>query len=112
MAWWAWADWSGYTKKKAVEKEIARKQARIDKSREALGISRSAVACYALLYATFKCLRLSGAIAGPSITVPSGLNRLPWQGQSQLVSTLFQCTLQPRCVQTGDTANSSPSGAR
>jgi hypothetical protein len=41
--------------------------------------------------------------------VPS--NRLPWQGQSQLVSTLFQRTLQPMCVHTGDTANSSPSGA-
>ena len=38
VAWWAWADWSGYTKRKAVEKESAKKQARIDKSREALGI--------------------------------------------------------------------------
>ncbi len=38
VAWWAWADWSGYTKKTAVEKENARKQARIDKSREALGM--------------------------------------------------------------------------
>jgi small Trp-rich protein len=37
MAWWAWADWSGYTKKKAVQKENERKQARIDKSREAMG---------------------------------------------------------------------------
>ncbi len=38
VAWWAWADWSGYTKKKAVEKEESRKQDRIDKSRERLGI--------------------------------------------------------------------------
>ena len=38
VAWWTWADWSGYTKKKAVEKEDARKQDRIDKSRERLGI--------------------------------------------------------------------------
>lgn len=37
--WWAWADWSGYTKKKAVEKENAKRKARIDKSREALGIN-------------------------------------------------------------------------
>jgi small Trp-rich protein len=37
-AWWAWADWSGYTKRRAVEKENARKQARIDKSRASLGI--------------------------------------------------------------------------
>lgn len=38
-AWWAWADWSGYTKKKAVEKENRKRQARIDKSRESLGIN-------------------------------------------------------------------------
>lgn len=38
VAWWAWADWSGYTKKKAVERENARKQARIDKSRAAMGM--------------------------------------------------------------------------
>ncbi|HVZ43434.1 MAG TPA: TIGR04438 family Trp-rich protein [Ramlibacter sp.] len=37
-AWWAWADWSGYTKRKASERENARKQARIDKNRESLGI--------------------------------------------------------------------------
>ena len=40
VAWWAWADYTGYTKKKAVERENARKQARIDKSRDALGIKR------------------------------------------------------------------------
>ena len=38
VAWWAWADWSGYTKKKVMQKEDARRQARIDKSRETLGI--------------------------------------------------------------------------
>jgi small Trp-rich protein len=38
VVWWAWADWSGYTKKKVVEKENARRQARIDKSRASLGI--------------------------------------------------------------------------
>ena len=38
LAWWAWADWSGYTKKKAVERMDRRKQDRIDKSREALGL--------------------------------------------------------------------------
>lgn len=37
-AWWWWADWSGYTKRKAVERENARKQARIDRSREQLGL--------------------------------------------------------------------------
>jgi small Trp-rich protein len=38
VAWWSWADWSGYTKRKAVERENARKQARIDRSREKLGM--------------------------------------------------------------------------
>jgi small Trp-rich protein len=37
--WWWWADWSGYTKRKAMQKENDRKQARIDKSREALGMN-------------------------------------------------------------------------
>ena len=38
VVWWTWADWSGYTKKKAIERENARKQARIDKQREQLGL--------------------------------------------------------------------------
>ena len=39
VVWWAWADWSGYTKKGSQEKgKSAKKQARIDKSRESLGI--------------------------------------------------------------------------
>ena len=37
-AWWWWADWSGYTKKKAVQRENEKKQARINKSKESLGI--------------------------------------------------------------------------
>ena len=39
-AWWAWADYSGYTKKAAVKKENERRQARIDKNRETLGIRK------------------------------------------------------------------------
>ena len=35
--WWAWADWSGYTKRKAMEKEDAKKAARIAKAKEAMG---------------------------------------------------------------------------
>ena len=38
VVWWAWADWSGYTKRKAMERENTRKQARIDKQREQLGL--------------------------------------------------------------------------
>lgn len=38
VAWWTWADWSGYTKRKAVEREETRRKARIDKQREQLGI--------------------------------------------------------------------------
>ena len=37
--WWAWADWSGYSKKKAMEKMDQRKKDRIEKSREALGLT-------------------------------------------------------------------------
>lgn len=36
-AWWAWADATGYTKKKAMEVEQARVKARIDRNREAMG---------------------------------------------------------------------------
>jgi small Trp-rich protein len=40
VLWWWWADWSGYTKKKAVERENAKRKARIEKSREAMGITK------------------------------------------------------------------------
>lgn len=36
--WWAWADTSGYTKRKATEKMEQRKQQRIDKQRASLGM--------------------------------------------------------------------------
>ena len=38
VVWWVWADWSGYTKRKAMDRENARKQARIDKQRDQLGL--------------------------------------------------------------------------
>ena len=37
-AWWAWADATGYTKRKAMEKMDQRKQDRINKHKEALGM--------------------------------------------------------------------------
>lgn len=37
VAWWAWADSSGYTKRKAMEREQARTKARIDRNRENIG---------------------------------------------------------------------------
>lgn len=44
VAWWAYADASGYTKRRVIEKENLRKQSRIDRQRSALGMltSRSA----------------------------------------------------------------------
>ena len=36
--WWTWADASGYTKRKAMEKMDERKKDRINKHKEALGI--------------------------------------------------------------------------
>ncbi|MEO6015693.1 MAG: TIGR04438 family Trp-rich protein [Polaromonas sp.] len=38
VAWWAWADASGYTKRKEVEKMDKRRQDRIDKQRDAMGM--------------------------------------------------------------------------
>lgn len=36
--WWAWADYSGYTKRKAVQRENDRKKARLEKQRDQLGL--------------------------------------------------------------------------
>ena len=38
VVWWTWADMSGYTKRKAMERESARKQARIERNRDQLGL--------------------------------------------------------------------------
>ena len=40
VVWWAWADSSGYTKRKAMEREDARRKARVDKNKEAIGTLR------------------------------------------------------------------------
>jgi small Trp-rich protein len=37
VAWWAWADATGYTRRKAIEREDKRRQTRIDKQRAAIG---------------------------------------------------------------------------
>ena len=37
VAWWAWADSSGYTKRKAMERENARRDQRIERTKTALG---------------------------------------------------------------------------
>ena len=36
-AWWAYADASGYTKRRVIERENKRKQARIDRNQSRLG---------------------------------------------------------------------------
>jgi small Trp-rich protein len=41
MAWWAWADASGYTKRKAMEREERRKQERIERQRSQMGMLSS-----------------------------------------------------------------------
>ena len=38
VAWWAWADSSGYTKRKVIERENRRKQARIDRQKANMGL--------------------------------------------------------------------------
>jgi small Trp-rich protein len=37
MAWWAWADASGYTRKRAMQRELERKNVRIDRNRANTG---------------------------------------------------------------------------
>jgi len=39
VAWWAWADASGYTKRREIEKMDGRKQKRIDRQRAAMGLT-------------------------------------------------------------------------
>lgn len=41
LAWWAWADSSGYTARKAMERDARRKQARVDRQRSQLGMLNS-----------------------------------------------------------------------
>ena len=38
VAWWAWADATGYTKRREMDKMAQKKQERIDRQREAMGI--------------------------------------------------------------------------
>jgi small Trp-rich protein len=40
VAWWAWADASGYTRRKAIEREERRRSDRIERQREAMGQGR------------------------------------------------------------------------
>lgn len=40
VVWWAWADASGYTRRKAMAIEEKRRQDRIDKQRDAMGLQR------------------------------------------------------------------------
>lgn len=38
VAWWAWADSSGYTKRVEIDKMAKRKEDRIEKQRDAMGM--------------------------------------------------------------------------
>jgi small Trp-rich protein len=40
IAWWAWADATGYTKRKAMEAEDAKRKARIERNSDAMGMLR------------------------------------------------------------------------
>jgi len=41
VVWWTLADYFGYSKKKAMQREDARRKARIDKNRAGMGLSRT-----------------------------------------------------------------------
>lgn len=36
-AWWAWADWSGYTKRRVMERQDQRRKERIDRQKANIG---------------------------------------------------------------------------
>ena len=38
VAWWAWADTTGYTKRRAMDRMDEKKKERLEKQREALGL--------------------------------------------------------------------------
>ncbi len=38
VAWWSWADASGYTKRKEMEREDAKRKERIERNRDAMGL--------------------------------------------------------------------------
>ncbi len=40
VAWWSWGDASGYTRRKAMEREDKRRLDRINKQRDAMGLKR------------------------------------------------------------------------
>lgn len=39
FAWWAWADATGFTKRKAMEKMAERKRKRVEQQKESLGMT-------------------------------------------------------------------------
>ena len=39
VVWWFWADTTGYTKRRAMDRMDEKKKARLDKQREALGLN-------------------------------------------------------------------------
>lgn len=41
VVWWMWADNTGYTARKAMQKEDARKKARVERQKEAMGMLSS-----------------------------------------------------------------------
>lgn len=40
VIWWQWADWSGYTKRKAMERDEERREERAQRHYDALGKTR------------------------------------------------------------------------
>lgn len=52
------------------------------------------------------------ATDGPFSTLPSASKREPWQGQSQVVSLRFQCTMHFKCGQIAVISCSVPDSSR
>src|SRR5688500_8458470 len=60
----------------------------------------------------FSSIGARSATDGPFSTLPSASKREPWQGQSQVVSVRFQCTMHFRCGQIAVISWNSPASSR
>ena len=60
----------------------------------------------------FLSIGARSATDGPFNTLPTASKREPWQGQSQVVSVRFQCTMHFKCGQIAVISWNSPASSR
>jgi len=82
VAWWAWADWSGYTRRKEMEKMDERKAERRRKNMMALGIDPRAHDKRSARAAEYKAKR-----AGRSDPIEKGRGAAPQKNRDSILSS-------------------------